>query len=194
MTCEDFFERNAWQWEEEEERIKYALSMMDGNAVTPFAITYRKKMTGEFGFPKHDGYDLWINFKAQLHDKFSIMHRAQRALRNMEKVRYEGDIEKYLLTLENLNIDAEMTGVAWRHMIEKRLPIEARRRWAHKKFDLDSQFIESVRNCTKAEESFKEQLGLEKSTEDPKDRKSGKSETNKSNIAFKDNRTKPAWN
>ena len=38
----------------------------------------------------------------------------------MENVRYEGDIEKYLLTLENLNIDAEMTGVAWRHMIEKR--------------------------------------------------------------------------
>ena len=194
MTCEDFFERNAWQWEEEEERIKYALSMMDGNAVTPFAITYRKKMTGEFGFPKHDGYDLSINFKAQLHDKFSIMHRAQRALRDMEKVQYEGDIEKYLLTLENLNIDAEMTGVAWRHMIEKRLPIEARRRWAHKKFDLDSQFIETVRNCTKAEESFKEQLGLEKSTEHPKQRKWGKSEPNKSNIAFKDNRTKPAWN
>ena len=70
MTCEDFFERNAWQWEEEEERINYALSMMDGNAVTPFAITYLKKMTGEFGFPKHEGYDLWNNFKAQLHDKF----------------------------------------------------------------------------------------------------------------------------
>ena len=42
MTCEDFFQRNAWQWEEEEERIKYVLSMMDGSAVTPFAITYRK--------------------------------------------------------------------------------------------------------------------------------------------------------
>ena len=40
----------------------------------------------------------------------------------MEKVRYERDIEKYLLTLENLNIDAEMSGVAWRNMIEKRLP------------------------------------------------------------------------
>ena len=32
----------------------------------------------------------------------------------MEKVGYEGDIEKYLLTLENLNIDAEMSGVAGR--------------------------------------------------------------------------------
>ena len=70
----------------------------------------------------------------------------------MEKVQYEGDIEKYLLTLENLNIDAEMTGVGRRHMIEKRLPIEARLLWAYKKFDLDSEFIETVRNCTKAEE------------------------------------------
>ena len=126
MTCKDFFERTAWQWEEQKELIKYALSMMDWNAIMPFAITYCKKITGEFGFPKHDGYNLWMTFKAQLHDKFSIMHRAQRALRDKEKVRYEGDMKKYVLTLENRYIDAEMNGVAWRHMIEKRLPIEAR--------------------------------------------------------------------
>ena len=58
MAGEDFFGRNAWQWEEEDERIKYALSMMEGSALTPFAITYRKKMRGEFGFPRSDGYDL----------------------------------------------------------------------------------------------------------------------------------------
>ena len=92
-----------------------------------FAITNRKKITGEFGFPKHDGYNLWITFKAQLHDKFSIMHRVQRAFRDMETVRYEGDMEKYLLTLENFNIDAQRSGVAWRHMIEKRVLIKARR-------------------------------------------------------------------
>ena len=39
MACEDVFGINAWQWEEEDERIKYALSMMEGSAVTPFAIT-----------------------------------------------------------------------------------------------------------------------------------------------------------
>ena len=135
MACEDFFGRNAWQWEEEDKRIKYALSMMEGSAVTTFAITYRKKITGEFGFPRRDGYDRWENFKNQIREIFSILHRAQRALRDMEKVRYEGDIEKYLLTLENLNIDAEMSGVAWRNMIENRLPLEARRRWPHKRFD-----------------------------------------------------------
>ena len=86
--------------------------MMEGSAVTPFAITYRKKMTGEFGFPPCDGYDLWENFKNQIQQRFSILHRAQRALRDIEKVRYEGHIEKYLLALENQNIDAEMSGVA----------------------------------------------------------------------------------
>ena len=123
MACEDCCGRNAWQWEEEDERIKDALSMMEGSAVTPFAIAYRKKMTGEFGFPRSDGYDLWENFKNQIQEKFSILHRAKRALRDMEKVRYEGDIEGCLLTLENLNIDAEMSGVAWRNMIQNRLPL-----------------------------------------------------------------------
>ena len=76
MACEDFFGRNAWQWEQEDERIKYALSMMEGSAVAPFAITYRKKMTLEFGFPRIDGYDLWENFKNQIQEKFSILYPA----------------------------------------------------------------------------------------------------------------------
>ena len=55
MACEDCFGRNAWQWEEDE-WIKYALSMMEGSAVTPFAINYRKTMTGEFVFRRSDRY------------------------------------------------------------------------------------------------------------------------------------------
>ena len=121
-------------------------------------------MTGEFAFPRSDGYDLWEHFKNQTQQKFSILHRAQRALWDMEKVWYQGDIEKYLPTLENLKIDAEMSGLAWRNMIEKRFPLEAWRRCAHKKFDLDSEFVEAVWCSTKAEELFKEQLGLEKPT------------------------------
>ena len=70
MACQDLLGRNAWQREEEDERIKYALSMIEGSAVTPFAITYRKKMIGEFGFPRSDGYDLWGNFKNQIEENF----------------------------------------------------------------------------------------------------------------------------
>src|SRR6266404_8217191 len=99
----------------------------------------------------------------------------------MEKVKYDGNIEKYLLDLENLNIEAEVTGIAWRTLVERRLPIEARRRWSHKKFDLDSEFIEAVRNCTKAEESFKEQLGLGRNEEPRKDKEWGRGEKRKSN-------------
>ena len=40
MACEEVFGRNAWQWEEEDERIKYVISMMEGSAGTPFAIMY----------------------------------------------------------------------------------------------------------------------------------------------------------
>ena len=126
-------------------------------------------MTGEFGFPRSDGYDLWENLKYQNQENFLFLHRAPRALRDMEMVRYEGDIEKYVLTLENLNIDAEMSGVAWRKRIEKGLPLEARSRWAHNKFDWDSEFVEALWRCTKAEESFKEQLGLEKTHGNPRE-------------------------
>jgi len=46
----------------------------------------------------------------------------------MELVKYQGEIEKYLLELENLKIQAQVTGIAWRYMVEKRLPLEAIRR------------------------------------------------------------------
>ena len=167
--------------------------MIEVGAATPFAITYRNKMTAEFGFPRSDEYDLWENFKNQIQERFSILHRAQRALRDMEKVRYEGNIEKYLLTLENLNIYAEMSRVAWRNMIEKRLPLEVRRRWGQKKFDLDSECVEAVRRCTMADKSFKEQLGLEKTHDNPREKGWGCGERNK-NITFKENKPKPAWN
>ena len=78
-------------------------------------------------------------------------------------------------------------------MIEKRLPLEAWRRWAHKKFDLDSEFVEAVRRCTKAEESFKEQLGLEKTHENTREKGWERGERNK-NLTFKENKPKPAWN
>ena len=140
-------------------------------------------MTGGFGFPRSNGYDLWENFKNEIQDKFSILHRAQKALRDMEKVRYEGDVEKYLLTLENLNIDAEISGVPWRNMIKKRLPLEARRRWAHRKFDLYWEFVEAVWRCIKGEESLKEQLGLKNTHDNPRDKVWGRGEWNK-NITF----------
>jgi len=41
MTCTDYFGRNSWQWEDEAQQIRYAISRMDGKEVAPFALTYR---------------------------------------------------------------------------------------------------------------------------------------------------------
>ena len=43
MACEDFFGRNAWQWEEEDGRNKYALRMMEGSTVTPLRLHNGRK-------------------------------------------------------------------------------------------------------------------------------------------------------
>ena len=58
---------------------------------------------------------------------------------------------------------------------------------------MDSEFVEAVPCSTKAEESFKEKLGLEKPHNNLSEKGSGRGERNK-NITFKENKPKPAWN
>ena len=37
LTCTDYFGQNGWQWESEAQRMRYAISRMDGKEVAPFA-------------------------------------------------------------------------------------------------------------------------------------------------------------
>jgi len=78
----------------------------------------------------------------------------------MELVKYQGDIEKYLLDLENLNIQAQVTGIAWRYMVEKRLPLEALRRLSNQEDRRDPELLAAIQTVAQAEEAFKEQRGL----------------------------------
>jgi len=43
----------------------------------------------------------------------------------MGSVKYPGDVGKFVMEMENLNIHARVTGIAWRKMIEDELPVEA---------------------------------------------------------------------
>ena len=160
LACEDYFARNPTYWMKEEDKIIYAIGRMEGKEVAPFALAYRKQMTGELGFQKQEGYEYWHIFKAQVILRFTVSHEAERALRRMELVKYQGDIEKYLLELENLNIQAQVTGIAWRYMLEKRLPLEALRRLSNQEYGSDPEWHAAIRTVTKAEEAFKEQRGL----------------------------------
>jgi len=117
-------------------------------------------MTGELGFQKQEGYEYWHIFKMQVILRFTVSHQAERALRRMELVKYQGDKEKYLLDLENLNIQAQVTGIAWRYMVEKRLPLEALCRLSNQEYGSDPEWLAAIRTVTKAEEAFNEQRGI----------------------------------
>ena len=112
VACTDFFEANPWLWGSEPKRVRYALSKMDGPAVAPFALTYRKKMTRTMGFVKVEGYEFWHTFAELAIEQFGPTHEAEKALRKMATVKYHGDIAKFLLEMENLNIHTKVSGVA----------------------------------------------------------------------------------
>jgi len=160
LACEDYFARNPTYWMKEEDRIIYAIGRMEGKEVAPFVLAYRKQITGELGFQKQEGYEYWHIFKAQVILRFTVSHEVERALRRMELVKYQGDIEKYLLDLENHNIQAQVTGIAWRYMVKKRLPLEAVRRLSNEEYGSDPEWLAAIRTVTKAEEAFKKQRGL----------------------------------
>jgi len=69
-TCKAFFDRNPYQWQDEADRIKYALSKLRGSQVASFAMTYRNQMSGELGHMQQDGYELWDDFAEQAIPRF----------------------------------------------------------------------------------------------------------------------------
>jgi len=156
MSCTDYFGRNSGQWEDEGQRIRYTISRMDGTGVAPFALTYRRQMTGETGYTRQEGYQFWHIFAEQVLPRFGPTHEAEKSLREMGSVKYRGDVAKFLIEMENLNIHARVTGIAWRKMIEDELPIEALRQLSHREYVDDGEWLEAVRTETRAEQDFKE--------------------------------------
>jgi len=160
MTCTDYFGRNSWQWEDEAQRIRSAISRMDGKEVAPFALTYRRQMTGEMGYTRQGGYEFGHAFGEQDLRRFGPTHEVEKSLREMGSVKYRGDVAKFLMEMANLNIHATVTGIAWRKMIEEELPVEAWRRLSHTEYIDDGEWLEAVRIVTRAEEDFKERKDL----------------------------------
>ena len=99
-TCKDLFDRNPFQWQDEADRIKYALSKLKGSQVASFGMTYRNQMTGELGHTRQEGYELWDLFAEQAIRRFGRTHEEENALREMLEVRYKNDINQFLLQFE----------------------------------------------------------------------------------------------
>jgi len=133
---------------------------MDGKEVAPFALTYRRQMTGEIGYTRQESYKFWHVFAEQALRRFGPTHEAEKSLREMGSVKYRGDVTKFLMEMENLNIHARVTGIAWRKMIEDELPVEALQRLSHREYVDDGEWLEAVRTVTQAEEDLKERKDL----------------------------------
>ena len=79
----------------------------------------------------------------------------------MRKVRYKGDIDQFLLEIENTNVKARVTGVAFRKMIDNQNPDEAVRRICMMDPIADHRVcLEAVRTASKTEEDFVEGRNL----------------------------------
>ena len=83
MTCTDYFGRNRWQWEDEAQGIRYAISRMDGKEVAPFALTYRRQMTREIGYTRPHGYQFWHAFAEKVLRRFGPTHEVEKSLQGM---------------------------------------------------------------------------------------------------------------
>jgi len=69
--------------------------------------------------------------------RYIRIEEERRALEEMDKIIYKGKIDISLLVLENLNIKAGLTGIAWRVKVEKKLPQDILCRLSHFKFNDD---------------------------------------------------------
>jgi len=161
LTCMDFVGRNSWLWEDEAQQIPYALSRMEGKEVMPFALTESRQMTGDLDYTKQAGYEFWQVFTEQALRRFGPTHQAEKALREIGFVKYCGDIAKFLQEMENLSINARVTGMASRKVIEAAIPGNALRQLSNREYVDNGEWLEAVKTITLAEEDFQERKSLQ---------------------------------
>jgi len=120
-------------------------------------MTYRNQMTGELGHIRQEGYKLGDVFAKHAIHRFDRTHEEEKALRQMLKVRYKNDINKFLLEFENWNVEANVTGIAFRELIRDQITDEALRRMSMpQEYADDRDWREALRQAVRDEKDFQE--------------------------------------
>jgi len=101
-------------------------------------------LPGEIGYTRQEGYEFWHVVTEQALRRFGPTPEAEKSLREMHPVKYRGDVAKFLMEMENLNIHARVAGIAWRKMIEDELPIEALRRLSDRQYLDAGEWLEAA--------------------------------------------------
>ena len=148
-------------------RIVFALGKTKGNKIAPFSEKYRKVMGGLGGYTRDPSYSTWERFRQEITKRYIGIEEERRALAEMDKVVYKGKIDTYLLLLENLNIKAGLTGMAWRVRVESGLPEDILRRLSYFKFANDEEWMETLREVGRQEKELLERRKLSKTITTP---------------------------
>ena len=124
-------------------------------------MTYRNQITGELGYTWQEGYELWDIFTEQMVRGCGPTHEEEKALRQMMKVKSKGDIDQFLLEINNRNIKVKVSGVVLRKIIEDQIPEEAVRRMTMIDPIPDKRkSLEAMRTAVRKEEDFQEERKL----------------------------------
>ena len=166
-ACEDYFDRNPTQWDNHAHRIVYALGKTKGNKIAHFSEKYRKVMGGLGGYTRDPSSLTWERFRQEITKRYIGIEDARRALEEMNKVVYKGKIDPYLLLLENLNIKAGLTGIAWRVRVESGLPEDILRHLSHFKLANDEKRMETLGDVGRQEEELLKRRQLSRAITTP---------------------------
>ena len=112
-------------------------------------------MTGELGYTRQEGYELWDIFTELMVRHFGPTHEEEKALRQMMKVRYKGDNEQFLLEIDNWKVKVKITVVVLRRMIEDQIREEAVRMLSMiNPIPDEREWREAVRRAVRKEEDW----------------------------------------
>ena len=120
-------------------------------------------MGGIGGFTRDYDYATWERFRQEIIKSYIGIEEERRAPDEMNRISYKGKVNTYLLLLENLNIKAGLSGIAWRVRVESKLPQDILRHLSHFSFATDEDLMEIFTKVARQEEELLERGKLTKS-------------------------------
>ena len=112
-------------------------------------------MEGSDGFALRPAHRYWHTFVSSIKKRFLSSQEAQEALHQLYAEKYTGDIEDFIMRIKTLNNLVHMTGIPFRHTVERQLTRTMRHRLSQfPELDLDQDWLDAVITVGKKEESF----------------------------------------
>src|SRR3981081_4135320 len=102
-------------------------------------------MEGADGIALRLAHRYWQTFGSSIKKRFLSSQEAQEALHQLYAEKYTGDIEDFIMRIKTLNNLVHMTGIPFRHTVERQLTRTMRHRLSQfPELDLDQDWLDAV--------------------------------------------------